>query len=99
MRHDRSCIQRFRKAHVGDNRVANRGGPPATSGSADMSMRIVLLVLAAFAAAAALSSADAALAQPQLIAQQRNRVVIQVSDGDQTKWNLALNNAQNIQAD
>ena len=30
---------------------------------------------------------------------QRNRVVIQVSDGDPTKWNLALNNAQNLQAD
>lgn len=30
---------------------------------------------------------------------QRNRVVIQVSDGDATKWNLALNNARNLQAD
>jgi intracellular sulfur oxidation DsrE/DsrF family protein len=32
-------------------------------------------------------------------AAQRNRIVIQVSDGDQGKWNLALNNARNIQTD
>jgi len=37
-----------------------------------------------------------AQAQP---AAQRSKVVIQVSDGDQAKWNLALNNARNIQAD
>jgi intracellular sulfur oxidation DsrE/DsrF family protein len=30
---------------------------------------------------------------------QRNRIVIQVSDGDAAKWNLALNNARNLQAD
>ena len=35
-------------------------------------------------------------AQP---AAQRSRVVIQVSDGDPAKWNLALNNARNIQTD
>jgi len=29
----------------------------------------------------------------------RNRIVIQVSDGDASKWNLALNNARNIQTD
>ena len=28
-----------------------------------------------------------------------NRVVIQVSDADSSKWNLALNNAKNIQTD
>ncbi len=32
-------------------------------------------------------------------AAQRNRVVIQVSDADPGKWNLALNNAKNIQTD
>ncbi len=32
-------------------------------------------------------------------ATQRNRVVIQVSDADPAKWNLALNNANNIQTD
>ena len=35
-------------------------------------------------------------AQP---AAQRNRILIQVSDADQGKWNLALNNARNIQTD
>ena len=29
----------------------------------------------------------------------RSRVVMQVSDNDPAKWNLALNNAKNIQAD
>jgi len=43
------------------------------------------------------------IAMPAL-AQQRNpaakqRVVIQVSDNDPAKWNLALNNARNIQSD
>ena len=38
-------------------------------------------------------------AQPQLATPQRARVVIQVSDADQGKWNLALNNAKNIQTD
>ena len=35
----------------------------------------------------------------QNIPAQRNRVVIQVSDADPAKWNLALNNARNLQAD
>ena len=38
-------------------------------------------------------------AQGQVAATQRARVVIQVSDADQGKWNLALNNAKNIQTD
>ena len=29
----------------------------------------------------------------------RSKVVIQVSDGDAAKWNLALNNAKNVQTD
>jgi intracellular sulfur oxidation DsrE/DsrF family protein len=40
--------------------------------------------------------ATSATAQP---VPQRNRVVIQVSDGDAAKWNLALNNARNLQTD
>ena len=32
-------------------------------------------------------------------ATQRSRVVIQVSDAEPAKWNLALNNARNIQTD
>ena len=31
--------------------------------------------------------------------QQKQRVVIQVSDGDPAKWGLALNNARNVQED
>ncbi|HEX5863655.1 MAG TPA: DsrE family protein [Casimicrobiaceae bacterium] len=51
-------------------------------------------MLAAVAAISLLASS--AQAQPSA---QRSKVVIQVSDGDQAKWNLALNNARNIQAD
>ena len=32
-------------------------------------------------------------------AQQKQRVVFQVSDADPAKWNLALNNARNVQQD
>ncbi len=53
--------------------------------------------LVAVAAIFLLAASDAS-AQAQRSA-QRSKVVIQVSDGDQTKWNLALNNARNIQAD
>lgn len=42
--------------------------------------------------------ASAAGAQSQQAA-QRSRVVIQVSDAEAAKWNLALNNARNIQTD
>jgi uncharacterized protein len=34
-----------------------------------------------------------------LAAQEKHRVVFQVSDNDPAKWNLALNNARNVQAD
>jgi uncharacterized protein len=55
--------------------------------------RGALAMLAAFFVA---GSAATAGAQP---IPQRNRVVIQVSDADTTKWNLALNNARNLQTD
>lgn len=32
-------------------------------------------------------------------AQQKQRVIFQVSDADPAKWNLALNNARNVQED
>jgi intracellular sulfur oxidation DsrE/DsrF family protein len=52
------------------------------------------------ALAAAVLFVSAALpSQAQQAAPQRARVVIQVSDADQGKWNLALNNAKNIQTD
>jgi intracellular sulfur oxidation DsrE/DsrF family protein len=57
-------------------------------------------LLAAVVLASALClSAGAASAQGQPGATQRSRVVIQVSDAEPAKWNLALNNARNIQTD
>ncbi|MEO6016727.1 MAG: DsrE family protein [Polaromonas sp.] len=42
----------------------------------------------------------AAGAQPLgALASKRHRIVIQVSDNDPAKWNLALNNARNLQDD
>ena len=38
-------------------------------------------------------------AQAQQPAPARQKVVLQVSDADSAKWNLALNNAKNIQTD
>jgi len=52
--------------------------------------------LAAVALCFVVGFAAPAAAQP---VPQRNRIVIQVSDGDAAKWNLALNNARNLQAD
>ena len=46
--------------------------------------------------ALALVVGGGAVAEPM---PQRNRVVIQVSDADPAKWNLALNNARNLQTD
>ena len=39
-----------------------------------------------------------ALAFP-VFSQEKQKVVFQVSDNDPAKWNLALNNARNVQAD
>ena len=52
--------------------------------------------LLAAAAIVLLAGAPATQAQP---AASRNRVVVQVSDGAVTNWNLALNNVHNIQAE
>ena len=57
------------------------------------------LFAAALLASALCLCAGAASAQSQQAAAQRSRVVIQVSDADPAKWNLALNNARNIQTD
>ncbi len=47
----------------------------------------------------ALALAFPALAQQKKKPAARQRVVFQVSDNDPAKWNLALNNAKNVQAD
>ena len=48
---------------------------------------------------AALLVAAAAGCSQLPMAQERQKVVFQVSDADPAKWNLALNNARNVQAD
>jgi uncharacterized protein len=58
--------------------------------------------LARLLAATALASLLAAAATPpwaQSPAPARSKVVVQMSDGDTAKWNLALNNAKNLQSD
>ena len=60
---------------------------------------IGMVGIAGFALAMVVGSAGMAPAEAQSPTAQRNRVVIQVSDGDIAKWNLALNNAKNLQAD
>jgi intracellular sulfur oxidation DsrE/DsrF family protein len=54
---------------------------------------------AALLAAAISLAPSTALAQSATPAAGRHHVVIQVSDNDPAKWNLALNNARNVQAD
>ncbi|HEX7271081.1 MAG TPA: DsrE family protein [Casimicrobiaceae bacterium] len=53
---------------------------------------VAVATLLAVGGAAQQSSAEPARVAP-------NRVVMQVSDGDSGKWNLALNNARNLQTD
>jgi intracellular sulfur oxidation DsrE/DsrF family protein len=57
------------------------------------------LIAVALLASALCLGVGTAGAQGQQSAAQRNRVVIQVSDAEPAKWNLALNNARNIQTD
>lgn len=57
------------------------------------------LIAVALLASALCFGVGTASAQSQQSAAQRNRVVIQVSDAEPAKWNLALNNARNIQTD
>ena len=54
---------------------------------------VAFLAMLAFAAPVALRAADAA-AKPG-----KHRMVMQVSDGDAARWNLALNNVENVQAE
>lgn len=59
-------------------------------------MKIVLVAITA----ALLTCTAPVLAQAGATAPAvKNRVVMQVSDADPLKWNLALNNARNLQAD
>jgi uncharacterized protein len=64
-------------------------------------MRNLFGFMAALAVVATTAPAPGviAAAHAQQSIPQRNKVVIQVSDADHGKWNLALNNARNIQTD
>jgi len=64
-----------------------------------LARHIGIVGIAGFALAMVVSSAAMLPAKAQSPAAQRNRIVIQVSDGDTAKWNLALNNAKNLQTD
>jgi len=82
---------------------ATRGNPPRgpIRGGDEMKRTIIAALLAAGAAFAA---TPAALAQNTTTtaaapAAGKYRVVFQVSDNDPAKWNLALNNARNVQKD
>lgn len=60
-----------------------------------MNRRILLQFAAAGATATFLATAMGQAAGTP----RRHRLVLQVSDGDAGKWNLALNNAKNVQQD
>lgn len=57
------------------------------------------LVAASVAFAPAVARAQSAPKQAAAQKVEKYKVVIQVSDNDPAKWNLALNNARNVQAD
>ena len=61
-------------------------------------MKAVLLATAVLLAASLSVAASPATAQTSQ-ASVRPRVVLQMSEADPAKWNLALNNAKNIQTD
>lgn len=61
-----------------------------------MDARVLAGSVVAMAAVVFLVAAGTGQAQQ---ATARNKVVIQVSDAETTKWNLALSNARNIQAE
>ena len=66
-----------------------------------MNVRTILSRVAVVAVVAAMFGGIATVGEAgaQPAATPKNRVVMQVSDGDAAKWNLALNNARNLQSD
>jgi uncharacterized protein len=59
-------------------------------------MKFTHILFAAFSLALSFASLNAAAADAPAA---KEKLVIQVSDGDAAKWNLALNNAKNAQQD
>jgi intracellular sulfur oxidation DsrE/DsrF family protein len=62
-------------------------------------MKPLVAALAALLLAVGAASPAVSVAQTAAGKAQRYQVVLQVSDADPAKWNLALNNARNIQQD
>lgn len=62
-------------------------------------MNAIRHTLALACAGALLVPAPFGLAADAMPAARKERVVIQVSDADPQKWNLALNNVKNVQTD
>ena len=62
-------------------------------------MKPFAVLAALLVGAAAVLSPVTSFAQPVAQKADRYKVVLQVSDNDPAKWNLALNNARNIQQD
>lgn len=60
-------------------------------------MRTSVQLLAVFTAFLLLAVAMPTVAQ--VASGGKDRIVVQVSDGDAARWNLALNNARNVQTD
>lgn len=59
----------------------------------------ITVLLAVATLLAGCGAMESQRSQAKQEASGKNRVVIQVSDGEPAKWNLALNNAKNVQAD
>jgi intracellular sulfur oxidation DsrE/DsrF family protein len=79
-----------------DNRADPPGAAPRPSRSTIMrSFRLFACALTLMV----IGSIAHLPAQAQQPAPARQKVVLQVSDADSAKWNLALNNAKNIQTD
>lgn len=61
--------------------------------------KIIVLCASAFCLSYATPGMTAEPAKSGQSASQRHKVIFQVSDNDPQKWNLALNNAKNVQQD
>jgi len=59
----------------------------------------VLLLFAALVCSGSATAAESANNAAQATPNQRHKLVVQVTDDDQAKWNLALNNVKNVQSE
>ena len=58
-----------------------------------------LFLLLALVCSGSATAAELANNSAQATANQRHKLVLQVTDDDQAKWNLALNNVKNVQSE